>query len=74
MRSVHVNFRAKDDNPLKWDALCLQIHVFKGDWLSDKPESMKPLLDYLITLNYRREVKSSVIHITGIIRRSKVTD
>ncbi|KAL5214480.1 hypothetical protein ABZP36_003632 [Zizania latifolia] len=29
--------------------------------LSDKPESMKPLLDYLLTLNYRGEVQIEII-------------
>jgi sucrose synthase len=30
--------------------------------LSGKPERMKPLLDYLLTLNYRGEVSISVDH------------
>jgi hypothetical protein len=48
------------------------VSKFMSSKLSDKPESMKPLLDYLLALNYRGEVKRSVIHITGIIIIHKI--
>lgn len=35
------------------------ISKFLSSKLSDKPDSMKPLLDYLLTLNYRGEVRIS---------------
>jgi sucrose synthase len=38
------------------------VSRFMSSKLSGKPESMKPLLDYLLTLNYRGEVSISVDH------------
>jgi sucrose synthase len=77
--SVHVDFRAKDDNSLEVDFGALDLSTphltlpssigngmqfvskFMSSKLSDKPESMKPLLDYLLALNYRGEVRISAI-------------
>jgi hypothetical protein len=50
------------------------VSKFMSSKLSDKPESMKPLLDYLLALNYRGEVKRSATHITWIIRKKELAD
>jgi sucrose synthase len=48
------------------------VSKFMSSKLSGKPESMKPLLDYLLALNYRGEVRMSVIHTTEIIKVSRI--
>lgn len=36
---------------------------FMSSKLAERPDSMKPLLDYLLTLNYRGEVSNKLITI-----------
>ena len=48
------------------------VSKFMSSKLNGKPESMKPLLDYLLTLNYRGEVRRSAIHTTEIIEINRL--